>query len=485
MLADLVEEERAALGRREVARVALLRAGERALLVPEELGLEQRLGQRRAVQLDQRAGGDRARVVDPAGDLALAGPALAEQQHGGRGPRDPHRRLERGRASPGSRRPGWASAARPGPRIGGGWRAARRAASPGPGARPSRRAWTGSRPRRASSPPPRSRCSRARSSAPRPAGPPASPPRRGPPAHPRRASGGRSPPRPWRSCPWPRAPPCRPRRAGRSGRPARASRRRASPASARRPPRGCLPSAVPPGPAPAAARCETSPPDRWRGAPGCLRGARRCGDSLPAPARCRPRGSWRRARRAADGWPREFPAHRRRRPGGRGAPSAAAWNCTRCAPARAALVTRLRNTCRSRPPSPWTWSPGPALTSMSSPVAARAGAGGLVEERGDLEVRRRRAAGRWRGRGSRRSGSRSRSTSPRMSSSASMSRSASRPRPRSCISSTVPLMTVQGVPAPRGPPSPRAAPRPRPGPPGSRARSAASRRLPSPRPPAR
>src|SRR5262245_54390515 len=47
-LADLVEEERAAVGELEPAALALARAGERALLVAEELALEQRLGQRRA-----------------------------------------------------------------------------------------------------------------------------------------------------------------------------------------------------------------------------------------------------------------------------------------------------------------------------------------------------------------------------------------------------------------------------------------------------
>ena len=53
-LADLVEEQRAALGQLEAAPLARLRAGEGALLVAEQLGLDQRLRQRRAVDLDER-----------------------------------------------------------------------------------------------------------------------------------------------------------------------------------------------------------------------------------------------------------------------------------------------------------------------------------------------------------------------------------------------------------------------------------------------
>ena len=43
-LADLVEEDRAAVGQREAALLVGRRAGERALVVAEQLGLEQRLG---------------------------------------------------------------------------------------------------------------------------------------------------------------------------------------------------------------------------------------------------------------------------------------------------------------------------------------------------------------------------------------------------------------------------------------------------------
>ena len=45
-LADLVEEQRAAVGHLEAAGLLLGRAGERALLVAEQLALDQRLGER-------------------------------------------------------------------------------------------------------------------------------------------------------------------------------------------------------------------------------------------------------------------------------------------------------------------------------------------------------------------------------------------------------------------------------------------------------
>ena len=53
-VADLVEEQGAAVGQLEPAELALDGAGEGALLVAEQLGLEQRLGQRAAVDLDER-----------------------------------------------------------------------------------------------------------------------------------------------------------------------------------------------------------------------------------------------------------------------------------------------------------------------------------------------------------------------------------------------------------------------------------------------
>src|SRR4029079_17201667 len=92
--ADLVEEERAAVGELEPAALAVGRAGERALLVAEQLALEQLLAERGAVDRHERPRGARAAGVDLArGDL-LAGAALAEQEHGRRGPRDLLDRLD-------------------------------------------------------------------------------------------------------------------------------------------------------------------------------------------------------------------------------------------------------------------------------------------------------------------------------------------------------------------------------------------------------
>ena len=76
-LADLVEEQRAAVRLLEAPDAALVGAGERALLVPEQLALEERLGERGAVQRDERLLGARAERVDRAGELPLAGAALA------------------------------------------------------------------------------------------------------------------------------------------------------------------------------------------------------------------------------------------------------------------------------------------------------------------------------------------------------------------------------------------------------------------------
>src|SRR5690606_14975540 len=79
-LADLVEEQRAAIGELEPPVLARHRAGEAALLVAEQLALEQRLGERGAVQLDERTGDARRALVERVRDELLAGPALAGDQ---------------------------------------------------------------------------------------------------------------------------------------------------------------------------------------------------------------------------------------------------------------------------------------------------------------------------------------------------------------------------------------------------------------------
>jgi hypothetical protein len=52
--ADLVQEQRASVGLLQLASAPVRCAGERPTLVAEELGLEQALGQRAAVDGDQR-----------------------------------------------------------------------------------------------------------------------------------------------------------------------------------------------------------------------------------------------------------------------------------------------------------------------------------------------------------------------------------------------------------------------------------------------
>ena len=78
------------------------RAGERALDVPEQLALQQALGQRAAVDPDVRAGRPRAQVVDGPGDQLLARAGLADDQDAGARRRDPARgahHLLQGRAA--------------------------------------------------------------------------------------------------------------------------------------------------------------------------------------------------------------------------------------------------------------------------------------------------------------------------------------------------------------------------------------------------
>ena len=86
-VADLVEEQRAALGELEPPLLALLGAGEGALLVAEQLRLDQAVGQRGAVHLDERLVGARRVVVDGVGHQLLARARLASDEHGGVGGR--------------------------------------------------------------------------------------------------------------------------------------------------------------------------------------------------------------------------------------------------------------------------------------------------------------------------------------------------------------------------------------------------------------
>ena len=72
-LADLVEEEGAGAGELELAADAPLGAGEGAALVAEEERLDQRAGERRAVDGDEGLAPARAPLVEGAGHHLLAG----------------------------------------------------------------------------------------------------------------------------------------------------------------------------------------------------------------------------------------------------------------------------------------------------------------------------------------------------------------------------------------------------------------------------
>src|SRR5439155_15430376 len=87
-LADLVEEERALVGELELPELLGVGVGERALLVPEELALEERLRDGGAVERDERTSGARAPVVDRLGDQLLPRAALAGDEDGGAELRD-------------------------------------------------------------------------------------------------------------------------------------------------------------------------------------------------------------------------------------------------------------------------------------------------------------------------------------------------------------------------------------------------------------
>src|SRR5437588_459305 len=81
-LADLVEEERRAVGGLDQAALRRGRAGERAALVPEEFRLEEWFGQGRAVDRDHRRVRARASRVDEAREHVLAHARLAGDDDG-------------------------------------------------------------------------------------------------------------------------------------------------------------------------------------------------------------------------------------------------------------------------------------------------------------------------------------------------------------------------------------------------------------------
>jgi len=70
---DLVEKQRAARGQLEAAALELVGSGEGATLVAEQLRLDERLGQSRAIDGDKGPLGTPARIVNGASDQFLSG----------------------------------------------------------------------------------------------------------------------------------------------------------------------------------------------------------------------------------------------------------------------------------------------------------------------------------------------------------------------------------------------------------------------------
>jgi hypothetical protein len=83
-LADLVEVEGAAACRLHEARLAVARARERPFLVAEQLALEERLGEPRAIHRHEGAVGARAGMTDDAKDLDEVGDVagVSADRHG-------------------------------------------------------------------------------------------------------------------------------------------------------------------------------------------------------------------------------------------------------------------------------------------------------------------------------------------------------------------------------------------------------------------
>ena len=88
-LGHLVEEQHAARRQFDLAGLGLVRAREGAALVSKQLGLEQLLGQRGAVQRDERSVPARRRCMDEPRDDFLAGARFAGNEHGGISRGDP------------------------------------------------------------------------------------------------------------------------------------------------------------------------------------------------------------------------------------------------------------------------------------------------------------------------------------------------------------------------------------------------------------
>src|SRR5262249_39255666 len=79
---DLVEEEHPAMGELEEPGLRLAGIGGRAALVAEQLGFQEAVGDRGAVDVDEWGAGARTGAVDGPGDEAFAGAGFAVQEDG-------------------------------------------------------------------------------------------------------------------------------------------------------------------------------------------------------------------------------------------------------------------------------------------------------------------------------------------------------------------------------------------------------------------
>ena len=96
-LGDFIEQQRAAARLLELADAARHRAGERALFMAEQLGFEQVLGNRGAIDRDERGARTMGFRMHEAGEHLLAGAGLAGDQHRGIARRDLLRELHHSR----------------------------------------------------------------------------------------------------------------------------------------------------------------------------------------------------------------------------------------------------------------------------------------------------------------------------------------------------------------------------------------------------
>ena len=79
-ISDLIQKQRASMGVLEQARLVVRGPGERTLHVAEQLALEQRFHDGRAVEHDVAAGSHRAEPVERAGDQVFTRPGLPRDQ---------------------------------------------------------------------------------------------------------------------------------------------------------------------------------------------------------------------------------------------------------------------------------------------------------------------------------------------------------------------------------------------------------------------